>query len=454
MPTQNQISTLPFENNITLNGLNKPDRSKLVFDLSGGWNVLDYIVTRNAPARQISGMNGVFQKPIMGVSVVQAIVASTTLNGTTLRVYFTDPTYDNFRLTEVVGDGTSANNQGKVIGHGAGWIDLEVAPPLTAWNTSLQFLAGSYCTQLYNAQLNRGSNSMESRYEYPVYVTNQTAISRGNVELYRRDNFETWVEFEGDYWDFAQSDVMMEQFARDQEYKGLFSSYGTSPSGDTNYSMGLKASIKDPARGGIYTASPSLMTETSFATWINSIANRRNARMTTLTFLVGRGFLSRIQGFTRDFIKYSGRNNTFGGENVKGLDVYTYTYNGVECNFIMAPILNDPYRFPTMSTITGASTGGYTLMSYTAICLDTDMYPAKGGGMLPASEKVYFGDKEMVMYYTPGVGMSSLKGSTGVLSSGDLALAVRGNDSVTVGIYSDSAYDFMSYRSGWFELTN
>src|SRR5438445_100115 len=116
--TPNQLSTLDFENNLVLNSLNKDDKSKLVYDFSGGYNVLDFIITRGAKARQIVGLDGIFQKPIMGRSQVQAQVLSTALVGSNLQVNFTDPTYDNFRVTQVVSDTTAAMNQGRVISKG------------------------------------------------------------------------------------------------------------------------------------------------------------------------------------------------------------------------------------------------------------------------------------------------------------------------------------------------
>lgn len=456
MPTLNQISNLPFENNLLANGLNMPDKSKLVYDLSGGYNVLDYIVTRNGSPRQIDGKDGQFEKPIMGVSVVSAVVASTQLNGLVLRVFFTDPTYDNFRNSTKVGDGGARDTMGIVIAHGAGYVDLVVAPPVTAWNTAVHFVSGSNIIEMFPNSVNRGSGAIESQYEYPTYVKNQTSILRDNVELYRRDLSSTWVEFMGDNkWALAQESILMQRVARAMEYKGLFDFYGTTndPDGIRNHSMGLKASIKDRQRGGVYVASPNVLTESSFISWINEIADRRNAAMTSLTILVGRGFLSRVQTFTTKYIQYVGKNNTFGGESVQGLDVYEYAINGVMCKFIMAPILNDRSRFPTLSTIAGS--GGFTKMQHTAICLDTDSYEARGGGMLPAMEKVYFGSEEMIMYYLPGVIGSNLKGAdSSIIRNGNFAAAMNNNDSVMIGIYSDCAYDFMSYRSGWWELAS
>ena len=197
LQTLNQLSTLPFENNLVLNMLTKEDKSSFVYDLSEGYNTLDFIVSRVSEARKTAGKDGKFSKPIMGVSVVQAEIASTYTNGNLLRINFVDGSYDKFRVTEVVSDGTALNTQGRVVNKGAGFIELEVSAGTTTWNTAIHFLAGKYATVYYNSQPNRGSGGLASLYEYPTYVDNWTAIMRDNVELYRRDMEETWVEFQG-----------------------------------------------------------------------------------------------------------------------------------------------------------------------------------------------------------------------------------------------------------------
>jgi hypothetical protein len=306
---------------------------------------------------------------------------------------------------------------------------------------------------MWNAQQNRGSGAMASLYEFPEYVSNQTSIMRENVELYRRDASQTWVEFQGDYWYSAQDMIMMQRIARASEYRALFSRYGTQASSDgtVNYSMGAKAAIKDPTRGGVYSALANLPTQGDVEGFFNQIADRQNVQDVEINMMVGRGLLNRIQGFTSDYIKYAGKNNTFGGDTVRGLDVRQYDINGVHVNLIPAPILNDTDRFSGRSSIAGA--GSFTRMQYTGIVLDTQPYEAVGGGSLPAMEKVYFGDEEMVYYYVPGIIGSNLKGgSNSMLRTGDFNLAVNNNDSVTTGFYSDCAYDFMARRMGWLEL--
>ena len=234
----------------------------------------------------------------MGTSVVKAEVASTALNGTLLRVNFTDASYDKFRLTEVVSDGSAGDVYGKVVTKGAGFIELEIAPPVTAWNLSNHFLAGTSAVAMWNSQVNRGSGAMESLYEYPSYVTNQTSIMRENVELYRRDASETWVEYQGDFWYSAQDMIMMERLARATELRALFGFKGSSPDGRSSYSMGLKSSIKDPERGGVFKSLANLPNQGDVEGFFNEIADRQNVSDVEINMLVGRGLLNRVQGFT------------------------------------------------------------------------------------------------------------------------------------------------------------
>ena len=114
MSTPNQFSNTDFSTNLLLNALSKEDKSAKVYDLSGGYNVIDLLATRNRPAREIVGLDGQFSKPIMGRSQVVQQVASTSVIGNQLKVSWVDPTFDLFRTTFTLTDGTAANNLGTV----------------------------------------------------------------------------------------------------------------------------------------------------------------------------------------------------------------------------------------------------------------------------------------------------------------------------------------------------
>lgn len=451
--TLNQISNLDFANNLILNQLDMPDKSALVYDYSNGYNVVDFLVTRNAKPRQIDGLEGKFSKPIMGISqVIAQVDSATTVSTTRLRVNFVDPNYDLFRLTETVSDGTANNYMGRVIEHGPGYIILEAAPPITAWNTSIHFVAGTFATVLFQSSANTGSVGMESLYEYPEYVTNQTSIIRESVELFRRDMSKTWVTFKGNYWASAQDELAMKRLSRELEFKALWSKYGqitnSALGGTVNYSMGLKAAIQDDTRGGIYTPLTSAMTQEDFENFIGRVADKQSAAHTNLTIILGRGALKQIQSFTSPYIQFAGKQNTFGGETVKGLDVYKYDIGGIHCDFVMAPALNDKDRFPQVTTVPGLA--GNTRLQYTMIALDNSDYEAVGGGSLPAMEKVYFGPKEISYDYLSGVAMNGQKFFSGATSGN--VIPVNDRDGISFQIYSDCAYDFMANRMGWLEL--
>jgi len=218
--TLNQLSQLDFQNNLVLNALNKDDKSASVYDLSGGYNVIDFLVTRGAPARSIDGMDGVFYKPIMGSSTPTAQIASTSLSGANLVIVFTDPSFDKFRLKEVIGDGTANMNLGRVIAKASGTVTIEPAAGVTL-NTTTTFLPGAFAVSMFTASGSRFSSGMESLYEYPKYIRNQTSITRESLSLARRDMSKTWVEYAGGMWYTAQEPLTVKRFARHLERKAL-----------------------------------------------------------------------------------------------------------------------------------------------------------------------------------------------------------------------------------------
>lgn len=456
MPTANQISNLPFQNNIILNGLNKPDNSALVYDFTGGYNVIDFLITRNAPARQVDGLNGYFQKPIMGRSDYGVQVASNSASGNNLVIVFSDPTFQAFRVTEVIGDGTAANNQGRVIAASAGTVTVEPVSGATSVPTT-SFAAGTFATRLFQASINRGSRGLTSLYEDPTFVENQTSIVRESLDLYRNDFFSTYVTYSGKYWAHAQEPITMKRFARGLERKAIWGKYGTNNTtaaggGVVNYSMGLKDSILDPQRGGTYMGLTSAMTQGQFENWLGQIADRQNSTKYEITLGCGRGFLNWVQNFNRPYIQYAGKENTIGVGAMEGLDSYFYSFNGIKVNLIMIPMFNDREMWPAYSTAAGL--GNFTRMEYTCIAFDMNKYQSIGAGMLPAMEKVYFGPQETLYSYIPGIIGSTLHGADSGIINGNVAMACTDTDSVSIQIYSNCAYDFMSYRMGWAELVS
>ena len=70
------------------------------------------------------------------------------------------------------------------------------------------------------------------------------------------------------------------RFARNLEKKAIWSQMGTTTNsaleGEINYSKGLKDSILDPERGGVYLPLTSSLSQGQFEGWISQIADRQN----------------------------------------------------------------------------------------------------------------------------------------------------------------------------------
>lgn len=454
MPQGLNQEVLQWDQNLVANNMNYEDRSEFVYMLSN-YNTIDYLISKlnNAKTHTTWDKDGKVQTPIMGGNEIVAQVAATPTSPSAgvLRVLFTDPTFDKFRNQEIVTDGTSGDVMGRIIAHGAGYIDLTYCPPLTAWSTSLHFQANSFTTYITQVSPTSGSMPMESRYNIPKYVSNYTSVLRENLEMYRRQMGATWAKYKGQYWYSAQDEAMIMRIAYAQEMKALleFSGIQNEADGTVNYSMGAKAAIKDADRGGVYTAFTSAPTQGTFENFIGQIADNRGGESTILDMGVGRGFLRTVQGFVAPYIAAAGELNTFGGVEVEGIDSYMFAVNGIKVRLNMVPFFNDRKRFPTMSTIPGLT--NYTLKQMTAVVLDFNSYPVYGGGTAPAMRKVQFGNDGGKYYYVPGIIGSNLKGGSSELTQGDFNLAVTHNDCVTIGYFEDTCYDFMAHNMGWIE---
>lgn len=454
MPTLNQLTNLDFATNIVTNGLDVPDKSKAVYDLSGDYNALDFLISRLSigAGRQITGRDGIIYKPIIGRSSASVEIASATLSGNVLTVNFVDPLFVSFRYKEVIGDGTAAMNMGRIIQKGPGYVVLEAMPGVT-FSTATMFVAGATAVVLFPISGVRGSTGMESLYEEPTYVSNRTSITRDSLILYRRDMMETYVKYHGDNWSLAQQPMMMKRFARNLEKKAYWSRQGvvtnSTQEGTVAYSMGIREAILDPQRGGEYLPGTGALTQSIFEGWIAKIADRTNKSKYTAKIGCGRGFLQQVQSIYGNYIQYAGTENTFGGQSVTGIDFYKLAFNGIEVDLLMIPFFNDREQFPQRSSI--SSLGNFTRMQYTAIVLDDGYYTSADGIMLPAMEKVYFGDNEIEYGYIPGMVGSKLGGST-MYQQGNLRLAATDKDACSIEIYTDSCYDVMAYRMGLYEL--
>ena len=457
----NQLSLNP-NNNIFTGNLDLPDKEALVYDLTGGWGMFDWMASAmSSKTIRVEGYYGQYQKPVIFDPTVVAQVATQTISGNNLIITWTDPTYDNFRFEDIVYDNTIASNQGRVISHSAGTITIEPAPAyggslITFGSTT--FAVGSYVTAIYRNSGIGDSTASESLFQTPNYITYQTSVMRDNLTIAEMDKGKTFVQIEGtDMWYYAYQLQFQKRIKRMKDMKSMFSIFGNQPNspllgGMVNYSKGFIDAVNDATVGGVTMNTSSPMTKANYETFINKMSDRQATDTTyNIPQIMGRGALQALQQFTAPYIQFAGKNNTFGGLDVEGLDVYTYTIAGIHTDIIISAFLNNPYSFPTQSAV-----NQYRRMQNTILTVDMGLYDTPGGsGQLPAIESLYFGDKEEYWYYKPGVTSSSLLGlsNDGFNNSMGYNLAVSDAPSTGIGYYSNSAKAFMPFRMGIYQTT-
>lgn len=278
LQTRNEIGTVDFTQNALKNALEMPDKSSAVYQLYNGLNVIDFLVTKNQRTRQTRGLNGNFSKWVIGAMGVVATVASNAAasNPANLTVTFTDPTFSSFLVGDVVGDGTAAMNQGRVVAVAAGSIEIEYAGDTIANGWGSSFAAGTVCVNMWNASPTAESDSPGSRYYIPQEISNRTSVMRISKYIKASEFFQTWASARNidNMWVSSTDDYMMKEIAMATEFRALWAQPGVNAAaqgGSVNYSMGLKAAIQDPVRGGVYRGWTNMFTEAQFIDWVKEV---------------------------------------------------------------------------------------------------------------------------------------------------------------------------------------
>lgn len=453
MATPNQLSTLNFSNNIVLNAIDKPDKEAFVYNLTGGYGILSYLVDLIAKQKsiEVTGIGGKHEIPLMGDDTVIAQIASVAQSGTSLVITLTNPNYDQslFRINDIVLDVN--RKRGRVSANSTpGQITIDTVPGQATLSSSTDFQAGNFVKSAWDATDNYSNTGKAPIWETPVYDYNYTAVSRESAAYSRRDMMNTWVQYQGKYW-YSQTDqIALTKFVRARERKFWLSERGTSGANGYNQNGGLFWAIKDPIRGGYYQPMSNNPTQADFERFIMTTALRQASSFSTLTLLMGKGALANIQtNFTAPFVQSGGVHNTFGGSKVEGLNVMEYTLAGVKANIILVPFFDDPYFFPEASTIPGVIG---SRMSNTIVAIDTGMYSSFGAGMQPAMKKIHWGSKETIYGYVPGlIGPNGAEPSS--ISQSGYSFSVNAGDTVSFQIYEDNGIDVVGYNMGLMELT-
>jgi hypothetical protein len=177
-------------------------------------------------------------------------------------------------------------------------------------------------------------------------------------------------------------------------------------------------------------------------------------------WFVGSGLWAALSAFNVDFIKYAGKLNTFGGEDVKGLNIDTYYIQGQSQTIaiVQDPLLNEATLggLSTMCTIPGYT--NYTIGQMTGMLISDIPVRDQTGMSVPVLKKWHFGESEYSMGVMQGIesnGFASIpNGSANSMLTNDSLAVATLQDVSQVGIIHQYALDGTGYGMGWIEPIN
>jgi len=352
--------------------------------------------------------------------------------------------------------GSNTEIQGIVISSSSGTVTLEPAPGGTTIAQMLsEFVGNTYLKVYGSAHPLRNSTGRKPLYIFPDVDYNLTQVVRESNYLARRDRGKTRVMYDGDMWWAGQQKETVDRLLKNMENMALIGRRGQSTvNGELiNQAGGIEWAIKErPIGQGVYYGLPTLPSLNTFEKFLADVDDRR-VRKGPKFLMMGKGILSHIQNnFTNGFIENAGKLNTFGGENVEGLNIMQYHVAGLEYYFMEMPLFNDPFYFPEKSSLSNAL---YRKKQYTALCLDLDPIPVRGGsGTSPAIEKVYWGDSEYYECFVAGIDSSP---SSGLSNEQIMEMSVNRTatdvDNSSYHVLTECCHDMIGQFSGMLELT-
>ena len=396
------LSPLSFSNNLIAATLNERNAMSMVLDISRGYNTpFASIVSaiNGFSSHRIDSMK--YEYTTVGNLAVAATIQSNSLVGTNLVITLQDTTYKNFRVGDLVMD--SEMIKGKVISVSAGSVTIE--PSGTTFVAGTHFIAGATIKSLGNISIKDSSHGISSLYVTPTLDFNYPGITRDTQYLSLKDMLATYPRIDGEFWWYAQEELMLQRFAASLENKWVYSDRADITGQDGQYftNGGLVWSVKN--KGGTYLKSPNIIDENTWNDLIYQVSVKRASADQELVCLYGRAAKMEIDKFLGDTIKYSGKNNTFGGEGVKGFTVKSYNIASTGISFVYFPLLDNPVFNSEPCTLANA-TG--TRGSNSFFLIDKSALVGMGGGSKPPIEVFHYKDE---MYYGHIRGMANAASS-------------------------------------------
>lgn len=391
MPT---ITNQTLADNLYANFLTERDFQDLVYDRSRykpSMATIANALNFSTGGELTTAANGKYEYSWSETSAISTPILNQVPSGAKL-VLSVSPSFDLIREGNLVAD--SNDKLAIVTNVSAGSITIE--PFGYAFNSATDFITGMVLKDGNNISSVHSTQGSTSQYVVPISDFNYVPTLRDTCMLWHTDNIMTYPKYGANMWSSAQMDFMMERIARADEFH-LFlgqrqSVYSTLYKDTVNDCGGIDWSITN--RGGLDIKMTSAPTFAQFNRTLFDFRTNAKSGQKPITILTGTAFQQYAQlNWFANMILPSGVNNTFGGHEVKGLNVTKYSIAGVDIEWGILDYLDEVEKDPTPVGIAGMY--GTKLQNTMYMC-DLSPIPIMSpetGKTRPAIEVTYWLDK-------------------------------------------------------------
>lgn len=341
-------------------------------------------------------------KMLVETPYIDSAVPTATCNGVTLSagnsiatITLTGNTKDIFAKPFSVRDNVTGT-EGKILSHSATTLVVSFVSSgtsgVTAF-TSSDFFTGNNITQTGVAHMDyyTEDRTTENLYRLPLFRKIALGTVTKSISLSQKDMIEInriTEEINGvQYMAWKQVMGMMSDYYNGLEEMSLYSNRVLpNELGDGGKAASLIWQIKN--EDGVYIPMSSSPSEQTLMNLIEQMRDK-TGHGGEYTLLCGTDFVSGIQkAVAKNWITYTGKNNTFGGTSVQGIDVDEYTYMGTTLKVVKDfNDFNHPQWDTTISTITGKKKSASS-----CLLLNTSSVPTSQGEMLPWCQTYVYGN--------------------------------------------------------------
>lgn len=359
------------------------------------YHVIDTIVSQLGSSAVETVGKRKYEIPKLGNTYPASTIATRTLNGGVLTLTWQDPTATPFRVEELIVSETEVGALCIESIPGQAKFIFQYAPDETQTGfTGSDFLAlEEVSTRGSMPAVSSGKVGTTRRVTQPVLEHNYVGLFQDTASFnYEEASEKTYLK--DGYW--IESAIYQAMQNATETYAVNRYSSIRSYTNDRYTHDGFEQQVN--RGGGVIKNYSGEISETYIQNMIDEL-KANGAGGSRYLVVAGYDYKGGFQrGVAKGYITYVGKNNTIGGETVKGIDADTYSYNGVTIDLVEEPMFSNPNMFIGASA---ASTAIKQARKAFWFCQDK-VTLANGMGTVPFMKTYKYGEMDMAILDYPG----------------------------------------------------